>query len=246
MFEKIEEVLKKSNKLVFFTGAGISTESGIPDFRSAKGLYSEGGFLSYPPETILSKSFFDTMPEIFYRYYFEKIIHKNALPNEGHKAIVSFEKKGYAVSVITQNIDGLHEKAGSKNVIELHGSVYKNKCISCGAKWDIGYICKFEPNVPVCSRCGGIIRPEVTLYEEPLDLKTYEMAAKAVKGADILFAVGSSLTVYPASGLLDYFKGDLFVIINHTETLYDTKANHVIRKSCGLSLKRLAESVQNE
>ncbi len=240
MYENIKKRLKKAGKIVFFTGAGMSTESGIPDFRSDDGLYSDNDFNGFAPEQILSRSFFLRNTEIFYKYYFSKIIHKDAHPNSGHLAIAEIESKGYEVTVITQNIDGLHAKAGNKNVIELHGSVLKNYCIACGAKYSLEQILGKKENIPSCDTCDGIIRPDVILYEEALEMNSIAMAVSRISESDALFAIGSSLTVQPAAGLLDYFNGDMFVIINRDRTFYDRKADFVIRSSCGAVLKDIA------
>lgn len=240
MYEGIKEKLIKARSVVFFTGAGISTESGIPDFRSADGLYSENEFKGYSPEQILSRSFFYRHTDIFYRYYFSKIVHRNARPNSGHTAIADIEKKGYQVTVITQNIDGLHTEAGSKNVIEVHGSVLENYCTDCRKRYKLDQIIEKEGAVPVCDLCGGVIRPDVTLYEEALDMDSLARSVSRISDADALFAIGSSLTVQPAAGLLDYFKGDLFVIINKDSTYYDRKADFVINSGCGAVLEDIA------
>jgi len=240
MYEIIREKLKKSKKIVFFTGAGMSTESGIPDFRSAGGLYSENEFSGYAPEQILSWSFFKKQTDTFYKYYFSKIIHKDAKPNAGHLAIASIEAKGYEVTVVTQNIDGLHTKAGSEKVIELHGSVLKNHCMECGRKYTLVKILEKSGGVPYCDYCRGLLRPDVTLYEEALEMDSLVSAVSRISEADSLFAIGSSLTVQPAAGLLDYFKGDMFVIINRESTYYDRKADFVINNSCGEVLTDIA------
>lgn len=233
MYETIKEKLEISKKIVVFTGAGISTESGIPDFRSENGLYSENEFKGYSPEEILSHSFFMRNTELFYRYYFKKIVHKNAKPNKGHIALTNLEKRGYSISIITQNIDGLHTAAGSSDVIELHGSVAKNYCMKCGIKYNLDYLMEDGKHFPRCKVCDGIIRPDVTLYEEMLNQTYYQRAAIMMTEADILFVIGSSLVVQPAASLIDYFKGELFIIINKETTPYDKKADYVLHESCG-------------
>lgn len=242
MYETIKRQLKKARKIVFFTGAGMSTESGIPDFRSAGGLYSENDYEGYAPEQILSRSFFLKKTETFYNYYFSKIVHKDALPHKGHYAIARFEQMGYETTVITQNIDGLHTKAGNSKVLEVHGSVLRNYCMSCGEIYDLDYMLSYTGPVPVCKKCNGVVRPDVTLYEEALEMEILAESVSRIADADILFAVGSSLTVQPAAGLLDYFKGSLFVIINMDPTYYDRKADYVINQSCGSILAELADS----
>ncbi len=239
MYEEIKRKLKNAEKIVFFTGAGMSTESGIPDFRSKQGLYRDRYFNGYPPEHILSRSFFSEYPQIFYNFYFEKILHAGANPNDGHKAIALLESKGFEVTVITQNIDGLHTKAGSSAVIELHGSVYRNYCTKCNKRFKLEYLESFKPDIPLCDECSNIVRPDVILYEEPLDQELFARAVSRIAGADILFAIGSSLTVFPAAGLLDYFKGEMLVIINRDTTGYDKKADFIINESCGTVLKDL-------
>lgn len=239
MYEKIIRNLKKAKKIVFFTGAGMSTESGIPDFRSEKGLYSEDEFSGYQPETILSRSFFQKYPNIFYKYYFSKIVHKDAKPNIGHLAIAAMENGIREVTVITQNIDGLHTAAGNTKVIELHGSVYRNYCTKCKRKFNLDFVLEFADKKPLCDICNGIVRPDVTMYEEALDQDILANAVSRIIDADFLFAIGSSLTVQPAAGLLKYFKGCKFTIINKQPTFYDRKADYVIRESCGDVLAEL-------
>ncbi|MDX1359660.1 MAG: NAD-dependent protein deacylase [Clostridia bacterium] len=243
MYDQIKNKLRKAKNIVVFTGAGMSTESGIPDFRSAEGLYSEREYSGYAPEQILSRSFFLNKTEVFYKYYFSKIVHKDAVPNKGHKAIAALEEMGFNVTVITQNIDGLHTCAGSSKVIELHGSVYENYCMQCGKAFDLENMLAALGAVPACNSCGGILRPDVTLYEEPLKMESIAEAVSRIADADALFAIGSSLTVQPAAGLLDYFKGSLFVIINMDPTYYDRRADYVIRESCGNVLSELTDGL---
>ncbi len=238
--------MQKAKKIVFFTGAGISTESGIPDFRSADGLYSEDEFNGARPEQILSRSHFYKNPETFYKYYFARIIHAKAKPNPGHIAMSNLEKMGYETTVVTQNIDGLHEKAGSTNVLELHGTVFRNVCTGCLQEYDINHVTRNRPEIPKCEKCGSLIRPCVTLYEEALDEETYLKAYDAIVNSDVLIAVGSSLAVYPAAGLLEYFTGDAFVIINKTATPYDNKADFVFRESSGSALTRIIRELKDE
>jgi NAD-dependent deacetylase len=239
MYEQIKKELNNSRNIVFFTGAGMSTESGIPDFRSANGLYSENEYSGYAPEQILSRSFFLKKTAVFYKYYFTKIIHSGAKPNKGHKAIAALEDMGFNVAVITQNIDGLHSGAGSSKVIELHGSVYKNYCMQCKKNYNLEHMLSQSDGVPLCDSCGGTLRPDVTLYEEALKMESIAEAVSRIAEADALFAIGSSLTVQPAAGLLEYFRGRLFVIINMEPTYYDRKADFVIREGCGNVLSEL-------
>lgn len=244
MYREIADKIGKAGRIVFFTGAGISTESGIPDFRSSGGLYSEGLFDGVRPEKLLSRSFFDSNPGTFYDYYFKKIVHRDAKPNAGHKAMADFEKYGFDVTVVTQNIDGLHEKAGSTAVLELHGTVMANKCMSCGAEYSLDDICTSTSRPPSCSSCGGLIKPCVTLYGEALDNDIYMEALDKIANADVLMAVGSSLTVYPATGLLEYFNGDVFAIVNRTPTPFDKRADHVFRENAGTVLPRIIKEIR--
>lgn len=230
--DKISEfkaLIEKSDNIVFFGGAGVSTESGIPDFRSKDGLYNLK--YKYPPEQIISHSFFMRDPDEFYRFYKDKMLCLAAKPNACHGALAKLEKAGKLKAVITQNIDGLHQKAGSKNVLELHGSVLRNYCMRCGKSYSAEFIKNFS-GVPRCG-CGGIIKPDVVLYEEPLDGATIEKAVKAISGADMLIIGGTSLAVYPAAGLIDYYRGDKLVVINLSPTPRDGEASLLIDKKLG-------------
>lgn len=227
--EKLKESIEESNNIVFFGGAGVSTESGIPDFRSKDGLYNQK--YKYPPEEILSHHFFMNYTEEFYQFYKEKMNSLKYEPNITHKKLAELETQGKLKAVITQNIDGLHQKAGSKTVYELHGSVLRNYCMQCHKFYDANYV--FESKqVPTCT-CGGIVKPDVVLYEEGLDDETVENAIFAIQNADMLIVAGTSLTVYPASGLLHYFRGENLVLINRDSTPYDNRANLVIHESLG-------------
>ena len=219
----------KSNNIVFFGGAGVSTESGIPDFRSVDGLYNTK--YKYPPETMISHSFFMNNTEEFYDFYINKMIFLNAKPNNAHKKLAELEKEGKLKAVITQNIDGLHQAAGSKNVLELHGSVHRNYCMKCKKFHDVNYVVKAN-GVPKC-QCGGIVKPDVVLYEESLDSDIMEKAVQYIEKADVLIIGGTSLVVYPAAGLINYFKGSKLVLINKTSTPMDKKADLVIYDSIG-------------
>ncbi len=227
------EILKKwiaeSNNMVFFGGAGVSTESGIPDFRSVDGLYSQK--FDYPPETIISHSFYLRDPEYFFRFYREKMLPLGFEPNLAHKKLAQWEKEGKLTAVVTQNIDGLHQKAGSETVYELHGSVLRNYCTRCG-KFHSAEFVKNAPGVPRCD-CGGIVKPDVVLYEEGLDEDTVQGAVRAISQADLLMVAGTSLTVYPAAGLLRYYGGSRLVLINRDPTPYDGVADLVFHKSLG-------------
>ncbi len=237
-FEKkikaLQKIYDESKNIVFFGGAGVSTESGIPDFRSQDGLYNQEW--KYPPETIISRSFFDANPVEFYRFYRKKLIVNNIEPNIAHLQLAKMEQKGKLKAVITQNIDGLHQKAGSKNVFELHGSTLRNFCMNCGAKYDVNFIAESEnapDKLPHCTKCNGLIKPDVVLYEESLDHNIINGAIDAIRNADTLIIGGTSLVVYPAAGLVDYFSGKNMVLINKSETSSDHKSNLVIHESIG-------------
>lgn len=221
--------IESSNNIVFFGGAGVSTESNIPDFRSVDGLYHQK--YDYPPEKILSHSFFLSHPEEFYRFYKDKMVYINAKPNDAHKILAQWEQEGKVKAVITQNIDGLHQKAGSQKVLELHGTVYKNYCMRCGKEYELEWMLEQE-GVPHCS-CGGIIRPDVVLYEEGLDQKVIQDAVSFIEEADVLIIGGTSLMVYPAAGLIEYYKGNKLVLINKSMTPYDKEADLRIEGSIG-------------
>lgn len=232
MEEKIEEfkkMIKESNNIVFFGGAGVSTESGIPDFRSKNGLYNQK--YKYPPEEILSHTFFMTHTEEFFEFYKAKMNSLKYQPNTTHKKLAELEKEGKLKAIITQNIDGLHQKAGSKNVLELHGSVMHNYCMKCGKEYSAEYVFN-SVGVPKC-KCGGIIKPDVVLYEESLNEETLEKAVEAIEEADVFIVGGTSLTVYPAAGLIRFYKGNKLVLINKDETPYDGRANLVIHEGLG-------------
>ena len=227
--EKLQEIIDKSNNIVFFGGAGVSTESGIPDFRSKDGLYHMK--YKFPPEEILSHSFFMDNLDEFYKFYKDKMNSLNVKPNISHEFLAKLEKAGKLRAIITQNIDGLHTKAGSKNVLELHGTIYKNHCIKCNKEYSAEYVFNSE-GVTYCE-CGGIIKPDVVLYEEALNDFTVMQAINYIKQADVLIVAGTSLTVYPASGLIRYFRGKHLVIINRDTTDYDNMAELVIHEKLG-------------
>ena len=233
--ETLKKWLDESSNIVFFGGAGVSTESHIPDFRSTDGLYNQQ--YDYPPETILSHSFYMRKPEEFYRFYRNKMLFPNAEPNRAHKALAKLEKMGKLKAVVTQNIDGLHQAAGSRRVFELHGSVHRNICQSCGAVYSAEWICSREhedaAGVPVCPACGGRIKPDVVLYEEPLDEHVLTGAVAAIAAADALIVGGTSLVVYPAAGLTRYFTGDTLAICNLAPTDQDANADLLI--SCDIA-----------
>lgn len=226
---KLKEWIDGSDNIVFFGGAGVSTESGIPDFRSVDGLYNQQ--YKYPPETILSHTFFLSETEEFYRFYRAKMLALDAKPNAAHLKLAEWEREGKCRAVVTQNIDGLHQKAGSKRVYELHGSVLRNYCMKCG-KFYPGEFVRDAKGIPRCT-CGGIVKPDVVLYEEALDEKTLAGAISAIRQADVLIVGGTSLTVYPAAGLLGYYRGDRLALINRDETPYDDMAGLVLHASLG-------------
>jgi len=233
---QLKDILDNTDNAVFFGGAGVSTESGIPDFRSADGLYSET--YAYPPETILSYSFFKKHTDEFYRFYREKMLYPDAMPNKAHIALAELEKRGKVKAVITQNVDGLHTAAGSLCVFELHGSAHRNICMACGMSYTLDVIIK-TTGVPLCS-CGGVIKPDVVLYEEVLDQAVLLKAIKAIYEADVLIVGGTSLNVYPAAGLITHYRGDKLILINKSETPYDDYADLIIRESIGLALGEAA------
>lgn len=235
--ETLRQWIRESEHIVFFGGAGVSTESGIPDFRSTDGLYNQQ--YAYPPETILSHTFYMRKPEEFYRFYRNKMLFPDAEPNRAHLALAKLEREGKLDGVVTQNIDGLHQKAGSREVMELHGSVLRNTCMRCGKKYTLADILKSE-GVPKCS-CGGTIKPDVVLYEEGLDQRTIEKAVRAIAGADMLIIGGTSLTVYPAAGLIDYYQGHRLVLINKSVTPMDGRADLVVSGPIGEILGEAVE-----
>ena len=233
MVKALEDIIAKSSSIVFFGGAGVSTESGIPDFRSVDGLYHQK--YDYPPETILSHTFWEENPEEFYRFYRDKLIVKDAKPNAAHLRLAKLEQQGKLRAVVTQNIDGLHQAAGSKTVYELHGSTLRNYCTRCGKFYDVDFIAN-STGVPRCTECGGIVKPDVVLYEEGLDEATMENAIKAISVADTLIVGGTSLAVYPAAGLLRYFRGETLVVINKQPTPADGMANLILNMPIGQAL----------
>lgn len=238
-YDELRKIIKESNNIVFFGGAGVSTESNIPDFRSKDGLYNAVTKYGYPPENLISHTFFEQKPEIFFDYYKENLIYLEAKPNNAHKALARLEEQGKLKAIITQNIDNLHQEAGSKIVYELHGSVYRNYCMNCGKFYTAEDIMAME-GVPKCG-CGGVIKPDVVLYEEPLDGDTWSKAAKAIKEADVLIVGGTSLVVYPAASLVTDYKGDKLILINKSTTAYDNRANIVIHDSIGKVLSEVVD-----
>ena len=234
-FEELQRVIDESEKIVFFGGAGVSTESGIPDFRSVDGLYNQK--YDYPPEEILSHTFFEHNTEEFYRFYKDKMLCLDKKPNKAHYKLAQLEQVGKLTAVVTQNIDGLHQAAGSKNVYELHGSVLRNYCRKCGKFHSAEYM-KQSVGVPKCE-CGGVIKPDVVLYEEGLDDKTVSDALTAIQNCDTIIIAGTSLTVYPAAGFVRYFRGNNIVLINRDETSFDNSANLVFHEKVGELLDKI-------
>ena len=235
--EQLQRWINESGSIVFFGGAGVSTESGIPDFRSVDGLYHQN--YDYPPETILSHIFFMDRPEEFYRFYREKMLIFGARPNAAHRKLAELERAGKLKAVVTQNIDGLHQLAGSQTVYELHGSVHRNYCMKCHAFYDGKWMAE-TAGVPRCPVCGGLVKPDVVLYEEQLDQETLEASVLAISRADMLIVGGTSLVVYPAAGLINYYRGDKLVLINRDATPYDRRADLVIHDSIGKVLDGVA------
>lgn len=228
--KQLQDWISESGNIVFFGGAGVSTESGIPDFRSVDGLYNQQ--YKYPPETILSHTFFERNPEEFFRFYRNKMLFPDAKPNAAHLKLAELERAGKLKAVVTQNIDGLHQAAGSVTVYELHGSVHRNYCMKCHQFYDLDFMMKSK-GVPHCPVCGGIIKPDVVLYEESLDQETIEAAVLAISRADMLIIGGTSLAVYPAAGLIRYYRGNKLTLINKSPTPYDMEADLVINRPIG-------------
>lgn len=237
LIANLKNIIKNSDNIVFFGGAGVSTESNIPDFRSEKGLYNAVSNYGYPPEEMLSRTFFENHTETFYKYYKENMLYLDVMPNDAHLALAKLEDTGKLKAVITQNIDGLHQQAGSKNVIELHGSVHRNYCRKCKKFFDANFI-KNSNGIPRCE-CGGIIKPDVVLYEESLNYNNIEKAIGYIERAETLIVGGTSLAVYPAASFINYFRGQDLVLINKTPTAYDKMATLVINDSIGKILKEI-------
>ncbi|WP_321993041.1 NAD-dependent protein deacylase [Clostridium butyricum] len=240
--EKLTLILKESNNIVFFGGAGVSTESNIPDFRSSNGLWNEKLRINFTPEQLVSHTFFMKYPEEFFRFYKDKLIYPDAKPNAAHIALAKLEEMGKLKAVVTQNIDGLHQAAGSKNVFELHGSVLRNYCMDCNAFYDEKFILASE-GIPTCPKCGGKVKPDVVLYEEGLDESTIQGSIAAISQADTLIIGGTSLIVYPAAGLINYFKGKNLILINKSTTSADSKADLVIHEAIGKVLDKAVNSL---
>lgn len=238
----LKDMINGSKRIAFLGGAGVSTESGIPDFRSENGYFDAIRRFGYPPEELLSHTFFIRHTDIFYKYYRSALMVTGIKPNRAHYALARLERMGKLTAVITQNIDGLHQLAGSKSVYELHGSIYRNYCTQCGKSYTVEQL-ETMPNVPVCD-CGGVIKPDVVLYEEGLDADTLRGAIAHIMRADMLIVGGTSLNVYPASGLIDYYRGNKLVLINKSETPYDHRADLIINDSIGMVLGKATEDAQ--
>lgn len=233
--EQLQEMIDESSRIVFFGGAGVSTESGIPDFRSADGIYHQQ--YKYSPEQVVSHTFFMRYPEAFYEFYKEKMMALDAKPNPAHMKLAELEKAGKLTAVVTQNIDGLHQAAGSRNVYELHGSIHRNYCMKCGKFYDAEYVKNYD-GVPRCE-CGGMIKPDVVLYEESLDQNTIQEAVRAISQADMLIIGGTSLVVYPAAGFIDYFRGKYLAVINKSETARSVRADLTIAAPIGEVMSKI-------
>ncbi len=244
-YEKLTDIIRESNNIVFLGGAGVSTESNIPDFRSADGLYAAKNEYGYPPEVLISRTFFDRNKEVFFDYYKKNLICLDAKPNPAHYALAELEEMGKLKAVVTQNIDGLHQLAGSKKVYELHGSVHRNFCMKCYSFYSAEDIMAMD-GVPHCSKCGGVIKPDVVLYEEGLDDATWNGAYSAIRSADVLIVGGTSLVVYPAAGLVGIYRGDKLVLINKSATSYDTQASLVINDKIGVVLSEVMKQLKNK
>lgn len=236
--ERLSQIIRNSDNIVFFGGAGVSTSSGIPDFRSSNGLYSKKLNRNFTPEQAVSHTFFMRYPEEFFDFYKENLVYLDAQPNGCHIALAKLEEMGKLKAVVTQNIDGLHQTAGSKKVYELHGSVHRNYCTRCQSFYDVDYIINYE-GIPVCEKCGGIIKPDVVLYEEGLDDQIISGAIHAISNADTLIIGGTSLVVYPAAGLIDYFRGKNLILINKSSTSADNRADLIFNEDIAKIMKEV-------
>ena len=235
--DKLKELIEKSDNIVFFGGAGVSTESNIPDFRSSSGLFSQKLNKNFTPEQLVSHTFFVNYPEEFFKFYKDKLVYQDAKPNNAHKALAKLEEMGKLKAIVTQNIDGLHQMAGIKTVYELHGSVHRNYCTKCHKFFDLDSMLALDGNIPHCDKCGGVVKPDVVLYEEGLDNATIEGAIRAISSADLLIIGGTSLVVYPAASFINYYRGKDMVLINKSSTGYDNDASLVINDAIGEVLK---------
>lgn len=244
--QELRRKVQESHNIVFFGGAGTSTESGIPDFRSADGLFHFVNGVSISPEKILSRTFFLDQPDVFYEFYTKHMLYPSAVPNPAHHALADLEERGVLQAVITQNIDGLHQLAGSQNVLELHGSVHRNRCMDCHAPYALDVILRHQGRVPRCERCDGIIKPDVVLYEESLDMALLHRAAAYIEQADVLIIAGTSLSVQPAAGLIRYYRGDQCILINRGATPMDDWVNYKIQDSVAQVLPALINGVSGD
>lgn len=244
--QKATSLIRQASSVVVLTGAGASTESGIPDFRSSHGLSANRKKYNYPAEVLLSRSFFLEHTDIFYDYYFSNLIYREAKPNDCHKALAEMEKLCNLEAIITQNIDGLHQQAGSTNVIELHGTTKRYFCMKCSKEYTLDDVFNIKKTIPTCNKCDGIIKPDVVLYEEPLNQKDLSKAIEYTIKADAFVVIGTSLVVYPAAGLLDYYRGDKLIIINMSPTPYDRIADIVIRESAGETMKTIVSGLKEQ
>ena len=240
MYEEVKQIIAESENIVFFGGAGVSTESNIPDFRSQSGIYSKKTY-PYRAETMISADFFYEHPEAFYDFYFHEMVYPQAQPNAAHRGLAKLEEMGKLKAVITQNIDGLHQKAGSKHVLELHGSIHRNRCQRCHTSYSLADMLKQQEGIPRCPHCNGIIKPEVVLYGESLDMQVMEEAVSCIAQADVMIVGGTSLVVYPAAGLLQYFRGRTLVLINKEATAMDQRADIVIHDPIGKVFEELVK-----
>lgn len=240
--KELAELLRSARHIVAFTGAGVSTESNIPDFRSAGGVYDAiQKKYGQPAEVLLSHSFFEAHPDVFFDYLRKYLIFPDAQPNDAHRMLARLEHAGKLTAVVTQNIDGLHTKAGSRKVCELHGCLSRNYCVKCRRAYDLDFVCRAE-GVPHCTVCGGIVRPDIVLYEEALDERVVDDAVAHIAAADLMLVMGTSLAVYPAAGLLNYFRGDKLVLINRTPTPYDSRAQLIIHEAAGKTMRAAVEA----
>ena len=241
--QKLTEWIQGSHNIVFFGGAGVSTESGIPDFRSETGIYHTKRVYGRSPEELVSHSFFVAHPKEFYEYYKTSLVFGDAQPNDCHKALAELERMGKLRAIVTQNVDNLHQKAGSKNVLELHGNTYRNYCLRCGKKYGVEAVLEAD-GVPTCPACGGLIRPDVVLYEEALDEDVLRAALAAIAAADVLIIGGTSLVVYPAAGLIRYYGGNKLVLMNRDATPFDGQADLIIREPIGQAFRQVMEALK--
>ncbi len=240
--KELINIVNNSNNIVFFGGAGVSTESNIPDFRGSSGLYNATNQV-IPAEEVLSHHFFYADTSYFYNFYFNKMVYVDAKPNKAHLALAKLEKMGKLKAIVTQNIDGLHQEAGSKEVLELHGSIQRNHCEKCHEFYDLDYMLKYKGGIPTCSKCGGVIKPDVVLYEEPLDYNVIEKTVEVISKCDTLIVAGTSLTVYPAASFIRYFKGKNLILINENPTPMDERFDFIIKEKVGVVFDKIMKEL---